>query len=73
MGDVLKRVRHIPRGMRRQLIEEWVFSGVERKVALEKLLDESVTYDELARRYGYSVKRVQDIVRHAVEAIEDHF
>lgn len=73
MGDVMNRVRHIPRGMRRELIDEWVFSGMERKIAAEKLLDEDVTYDELAEKYGYSVKRVQDIVRKAVEAIEGRF
>lgn len=73
MGDVLRRVRHIPRGMRRQLVDEWVFSGTERMVATEKLLDEDVTYEALAEKYGYSVKRVQDIVKKAVEAIEDRF
>lgn len=73
MGDVINRVRHIPRGMRRELLEEWVFSGTERKIAAEKLLDEDVTYEELAGKYGYSVKRVQDIVRKAVQAIEGRF
>ena len=73
MGDVLNRVRHIPCSMRRTLVEEWVFSASERKVALEKLLDQDITYDALAEKYGYSVKRVQDIVKHAVEAIEDRF
>lgn len=73
MGDVLKRISHVPRGERRSLIEEWVFSARDRQLVADKLMDESITYEELAEKYHLCTKRVQEIVKEAVDSIAAHY
>ena len=72
MGDVLKRVRHVPVARRIALIEDWVFSARDRRLVRDKLVD-GMTYEELADKYHLCVKRCQDIVAAAVDAILLHY
>lgn len=53
------------------IIDNWIYNKVYREVFKDKMLD-GITYEELSRKYDYSVQAVKQIVYECKEVIRAH-
>lgn len=62
---------NIPRSACENVIDEWIFSEYHRNVLKDRLLND-LSYDEIAKKYGKSVRAIKDIVRNGRDKLEKH-
>lgn len=56
----------------KELIEQWIFNKDHRMILKDRLID-GMTYSELSKKYGKSVRRLKTIVYQGCDKIEKHF
>lgn len=53
------------------LIDEWIFSERNRKIAKRKIID-NITFEKLAEEFDLSVQQVKTIVYKCIKILELH-
>lgn len=61
----------IPISQAKIIIDNWIYNKFYREVFKDKMLD-GITYEEMAKKYGYSVQALKKIVYECKEIIRAH-
>ena len=72
MGKMLDKVKEISVEQRIFLIDQWIFSEKNRKLAKRKLID-GVSFEQVANEYQLSVNQTKNIVKDAIEVIYEKY
>ena len=62
----------LPISVCQEMIDQWIFNKERRSILKSRLID-GLTYSEMSKMYGKSVRRLKSIVYEGCEKLERHF